>query len=117
MAHLPTEWSLDLDSILAEDLVFEEEAGEAQKNRYSTFRNNLPKRTQASYSWPLKLYKEWRTRRKFNQVSKDDEHWPIPSLEDGSLVKKYYFVVNILQVILLPHVHPSILFCIIIRSL
>lgn len=95
-------FDVELDNIPTQDLVFKrEEPVETEKT--ARFRNttthtageldkkikdSVPKRTQASNSWALKLFKDWRTWRQFSQVSRNDERWPIPSLEAGSMVRR-----------------------------
>ena len=59
---------------------------------YKELANRIPKSTQKSTQWALQIYKEWRTWRNFLPPTKSDTHWPIPSLEDGSLTSLDYWL-------------------------
>ena len=48
--------------------------------------NSMPKRTKKNNNWEVKLYKDWRTWRQFQENTKTDPNWPIPTLDGGKMV-------------------------------
>ena len=88
----------DLDTIPTQELFFQRPENEAaqghgrfgdalnREEQEGKIKGAVPKRTQSSNNWAVKVFSEWRTWRQFQFNTRHDENWPIPMLERATKV-------------------------------
>ena len=63
-----------------------------EKDFERSIAGRIPQNTQSNTKWALNIFKEWRMWRNFRSDTVQDSHWPIPTLEQGSLPDLEYWL-------------------------